>query len=190
MMHREWNRGPFESGKISEASRRIFDSFSSFDVEEFYKLKEELSKSEEGETAEDRIKQINKAIGDVQAHIKKSFNARRFKKFFTYIPSLWREKRLSDTFKEGDMCMHILRVFIHDWKERAGHYSVPVTVNGVAILTLDRERSDSWMKLYERLGLRFSESALYQYRDAELRNITLGEKTESSLPGMFSTGEG
>lgn len=172
--------------KIQSIAGCIIRSFSSFDPESFEAAcKELVDKVGDSDSIEEKIKQLKDDRKKLVDMISKNWSMRVFLKFMKPVPNNWRDRRVSDDFKKGQMAVHIFKTLVLNWIERSKFFSVPVTVIGTAIHTLDSESRRKWLEMYQRLDLKPAESSVFSYFDAG-RSDDKGKITEESLPGMFA----
>lgn len=71
-----------------------------------------------------------------------------------HIPKAWQSLRVTPKMSDVQIGTRVIDAFMADWKERAPLFSVPVTINGIAIASLPRQADkDTWAELYNFLRL-------------------------------------
>lgn len=185
----EWSIRPIAAGRIREICGYIRGLYSPFDADAFTEDMKQVIAADCGNTTEDQIKQLKQEKSNINGQIKKSWNARRMVKFFRFVPDVWRDRKVTESFRSGDMAIHILRSLISDWRERCRYYTMPVTVGGVAITTLEPSIAEIWMGFYERLNLKPGDSNRFRFRDAEHRGSARRPSAIDGLPGFFGSAD-
>ena len=191
---RELQSKPLADYRIKAIVDNIMEIYSSFDVARFSEdfesfVTEEKSSNGQEVTAEDNIKELQGQAKKVSSHIKKNWPATKMHEHFHFVPNEWKDRRISEKFSRADMAMHILKYVMREWVRRSHEFSVPITPNCVAILTLPEELAEKWMELRKEItdlegkSLIRNGSQRYMYYDAGKRGKSV-QKNES-LPGMF-----
>lgn len=107
-------------------------------------------------------------------------------KWFSSVPSRFRDRRIHKDFNRESMCRFIIETFVTDWRHRAVRFAVPVSVNGVSISTMPRSMSDVWLKAYKGLGLdKLERSGMFIPRVCDVAPERVSPPSNASIPKVF-----
>jgi hypothetical protein len=157
------SRGGIANDRRRHSSAEILRLYARFDVDAFAAdLDHYIAASGDGQGLRESLQKITGSIGratrEINAHWEK------VEDLFHTIPLNWRDHRVGVPEHSPEreqalqrerrrMAERILRAFVRDWRDRAGMFEVPVTVNGIAIHTLPAHRRADAQQAYEKLQL-------------------------------------
>lgn len=170
---------------LKVAVQAVCDAYFAFNIEKWRADFDAVYAKELAENSVFReLERANEQIEEIRANDRWKVGIAR--RFFNggAVPAMWRDFR-ADLMGEVQMAETITKLFLKEWRARAPYFLEPVTVTGVLIRSLPDCLRETWLKLYQRLGLGDIPKRV-TYEPLVSKLPTDDVPGQSTLPGKFS----